>query len=154
MTVLSSRTLPLIRYELTDRVRLATRRCPCGRPFRLVEAVEGRTDDVLTLPAASGDGTVRIHPVLFHRFLDTVDVAGWQVRQGGDGLDVLLAAPRGGVDPTHIERALLRGLAAAGAFTPAVRVRVVDAVPAAAGGKRPLVVAARGPGTSADADGS
>jgi phenylacetate-CoA ligase len=80
VTVLSSRTIPLIRYEMTDRVRLATQPCPCGRPFRLVESIEGRTDDVLVLPAAGG-GTVQIHPVVFHQVLDLLDAAGWQVRQ-------------------------------------------------------------------------
>jgi phenylacetate-CoA ligase len=56
VTVLFSRTLPLIRYELTDRVRLATEPCPCGRPFRLLAAVEGRTDQLLRLPGRDGRG--------------------------------------------------------------------------------------------------
>lgn len=63
VTVLSSRTLPLIRYEMTDRVRLSTRSCPCGRPFPLLETVEGRTDDILELPGRDG-GTVGVHPVV------------------------------------------------------------------------------------------
>ena len=40
VTVLHSRSLPLIRYELTDRVRLSARRCDCGRTLRMLEAVE------------------------------------------------------------------------------------------------------------------
>lgn len=36
VTVLFSRTLPLIRYELSDQVTLAGRGCPCGRPFGLL----------------------------------------------------------------------------------------------------------------------
>jgi phenylacetate-coenzyme A ligase PaaK-like adenylate-forming protein len=91
VTVLFSRTLPLIRYELTDRVRLATKPCPCGRPFRLLAAVEGRTDDLLRLPGR--DGTRRpVHPVVFHRALELVDAAGWQVRQDQDELTVLVAS--------------------------------------------------------------
>ncbi len=87
VTVLFSRTIPLIRYEMTDRVTLATQPCPCGLPLRLLDSIEGRTDDVLALPAAGG-GTVRVHPL-----------------------------------------------------APAVRVSVVEAIPAGAAGKRPLVVA-------------
>lgn len=138
VTVLSSRTVPLIRFELTDRVRLSTDRCPCGLPFRLLAGIEGRTDDVLVLPAAGG-GTVTVHPVVFHSVLDLLDVAGWQVRQDADGLTVLLASPRGGVESAGVNRAVTDALAAAGAV-PAVRVQVVDAIPAGAAGKRPLVV--------------
>ena len=36
-----------------------------GGGYRLMEAVEGRTDDVLSLPARTG-GLVRVHPVIFH----------------------------------------------------------------------------------------
>lgn len=142
VTVLFSRTLPLIRYELTDRARLSTESCPCGRPFRLVAAIEGRTDDVLTLPALGG-GTVRVHPVAFHQVLDLVDAAGWQVRQDPDGLRVLLASPGAGVDPAHLEADVTAALRIAGAEAPAVRVQLVDSIPAGAAGKRPLVVARR-----------
>ncbi len=82
VTVLASRTIPLIRYEMTDRLVLATGPNPCMLPFRLAGAVEGRTDDALVLPAARG-GSIGIHPVVFHKVLDLLDAAGWQVRQEG-----------------------------------------------------------------------
>jgi phenylacetate-coenzyme A ligase PaaK-like adenylate-forming protein len=140
-TVLFSRTIPLIRYEMTDRIQVATQRCPCGRPFRLVERIEGRTDDVLALPASKGEGTVRIHPVVFHQVLDLVDAAGWQVRQDDGTLQVLIAAPGPGFDVAQLERAVAHALTTAGAHPFAIGVRVVDSIPAGAGGKRPLVVA-------------
>jgi phenylacetate-CoA ligase len=141
VTVLFSRTIPLIRYEMTDRVRLATRTCPCGLPFRLLEAIEGRTDDVLSLPAAAG-GTVRVHPVVFHHVLDLADAAGWQVRQGDDDIVVLIASPGPGFDTHATASAVEAALSRAGARLP-VRVSVVDFIPAGAAGKRPLVVAHR-----------
>jgi phenylacetate-CoA ligase len=147
-TVLSSRTLPLIRFELTDRVRLSTERCPCGLPFRLVAAIEGRTDDMLTLPAVGG-GTVAVHPVVFHQALDLLDAAGWQVRQDTDALRVLVAAPGRGVDPAGVQNRVTAALWHAGAAGPAVRVEVVDAIPAGAAGKRPLVVARHRDGAEA-----
>jgi phenylacetate-CoA ligase len=140
ITVLSSRTLPLIRFELTDRVRLSEERCACGLPFRLVAAIEGRTDDVLILPAAGG-GTVAVHPVVFHQVLDLADAAGWQVRQADDALQVLVAAPGRGVDPARLAQDLTTALQHAGATPLPVQVRTVNAIPAGAAGKRPLVVA-------------
>lgn len=94
VTVLSSRTLPLIRYEMTDRVTLATGPCPDGLPFRLLASIEGRTDDILTLPATAG-GTIRVHPVVFRHVLGLLDAGGWQVRQGERDITVLIAAPAG-----------------------------------------------------------
>ena len=140
VTVLSSRTIPLIRYEMTDRVRLGAQPCPCGLPFRLMDSIDGRTDDALELPSPDGR-TVPVHPVVFHQALDLLDAAGWQVRQQEDELRVLVAGPGPAFDPTATERAVQTALTAAGARTPAVHVSVVDAIPAGAAGKRPLVVA-------------
>jgi phenylacetate-CoA ligase len=140
VTVLFSRTLPLIRYELTDRVRLATKACPCGRPFRLLAAVEGRTDDLLRLPGR--DGTRRpVHPVVFHRALELVDAAGWQVRQDQDQLTVLVASPGPTFNAPSVQQAVAAGLEDAQVAPLAIRVVVVDAIPTGAAGKRPLIVA-------------
>jgi phenylacetate-CoA ligase len=140
VTVLFSRTLPLIRYELTDRVRLATKACPCGRPFRLLAAVEGRTDDLLRLPGR--DGTRRpVHPVVFHRALELVDAAGWQVRQDKNELTVLVASPGPTFSARSVQQAVAAGLQDAQVAPPAIRVVVVDAIPSGAAGKRPLIVA-------------
>lgn len=50
VSVLHSRTLPLIRYEITDRIALRAGACPCGRPYALLDRVEGRSGDQLQLP--------------------------------------------------------------------------------------------------------
>ncbi len=62
VTNLFNRTQPLIRYELNDLLTLSPDPCPCGRPFRLLKSVEGRSDDVLEMPATEG-GTIKVHPV-------------------------------------------------------------------------------------------
>ena len=149
VTVLSSRTIPLIRYEMTDRVQLSSRRCACGLPFPVLAEIEGRTDDILALPAP-GRGTVQVHPVVFHQVLDLLDVVGWQVRADADGIIVLVAAPQDAVDGGAVEHGVRAALASAGA-TPQVRVELVDAIPPGPGGKRPLVVATRRPGSSSAA---
>ena len=54
ITTLFSRTLPLIRYAMPDRVRLATKPCSCGRPLALIETVQAHAQDVLVFPANAG----------------------------------------------------------------------------------------------------
>lgn len=143
VTVLFSRTLPLIRYELTDRVRLGPEDCPCGRPFRLVAEIEGRTDDVLELPASAG-GKVRLQPIVFHRALDLLNARAWQVQQHRDGLRVLIQVPEVDIDRASLERSLAAAITAAGAAPCSVRVEMVQEIPAGPSGKRPLVVALKG----------
>jgi phenylacetate-CoA ligase len=51
VTVLFSRTLPLIRYEMSDSVQPATEHaCRCGRPYALISGIQGRQEDGLALP--------------------------------------------------------------------------------------------------------
>jgi phenylacetate-CoA ligase len=140
VTVLSSRTIPLIRYEMTDRVRLAAQPCPCGLPFRLLDSIEGRADDVLDLPTPGG-GRIRVHPVVFHQALDLLDAAGWQIRQEDNQLRVLVAGPGSGFNPAATEGAVQAAITAAGGHAPLITASVVDAIPAGAAGKRPLVIA-------------
>jgi putative adenylate-forming enzyme len=138
VTVLHSRTLPLIRYELTDRVRVSKERCGCGLPFRMIEAVEGRTEDVLVLPAVSGGGQVRVHPVLVHQVLDPLRCDGFQVRRSGDALEVSIASALP-VDLAEIERRLREALVRAGAAPSSLLVTRVPSVAAGAASKRPLI---------------
>lgn len=39
----------MVRYRMNDLLRLSDRRCPCGSPFQVVEAIEGRADDLITI---------------------------------------------------------------------------------------------------------
>lgn len=87
VTVLFSRTLPLIRYELTEFVRLARTPCPCGSPFCVLQSVAGRTAASLAM-AAAGGGTVLVRPNVFHEAIGPRAVHGWQVRQTPGGVTV------------------------------------------------------------------
>jgi phenylacetate-coenzyme A ligase PaaK-like adenylate-forming protein len=62
VTSLVNRTQPLIRYEISDLVTLSADLCPCGRPFPLIAAVDGRSDDMLRLPGTDG-AIVVVHPL-------------------------------------------------------------------------------------------
>jgi phenylacetate-CoA ligase len=140
LTVLFSRAQPLIRYEVSDRVsRSRIEQCPCGRPFALLEGIEGRAWEVLHFPARAG-GEVAVIPHVFHRVMDTVPVSGWQVVQQQDELQVLLSGAWEGLNEATLLDALRQALAAQGAVVPPIRVQHVAAIPRNANGKATLIV--------------
>jgi phenylacetate-CoA ligase len=142
LTVLDRRTQPLIRYEISDGVRLQPGRCDCGRPFRRLAAIEGRVEETLTLPAAQpGSVPVELHPNVFHDLLESVPATGWQVRQEGEGaLRVLLTGLPCAEADAALRARLLEAIARRGAACRALEVRRVDALPRGASGKAPLIV--------------
>jgi putative adenylate-forming enzyme len=138
VTPLYKRTQPLIRYVVEDRVRFSSQPCPCGKPFRLIDAIEGRLQEVLTFPGADG-GEISIHPLLFHNLLDMLPVSGWQVVQESDGLHILLARVHGVLDDRQIESQVESALTTQKAVAPPIQVQRVDAIPQTIAGKAPLV---------------
>ena len=137
VTVLFSRTQPLIRYEISDHLRQIEDRCPDGLPFGLLGGIEGREEDMLSLAG------VRVHPNVFHVVLDRIDVVGWQVVDEGGRLRVLLARPSAGVDPAVVADETAAALAHMGVHGTSIEVDVVDEIPRTALGKTPLVRRAR-----------
>ena len=140
LTVLFSRTQPLIRYEVSDRVSYSRiEHCSCGRPFALLEGIEGRMSEVLHFPARDGD-EVTVVPHVFHRVMDTAPVSGWQVVQEQDGLHVLLCGASERLEEATLLDAMQQALAAQGAVVPPIRIQRVVAIPRNANGKAPLIV--------------
>jgi phenylacetate-CoA ligase len=140
VTVLFSRTQPLIRYEISDSVRFAAQQPRCDIAFRTIDGVEGRAEDVLVLPGP-GNQPVRIHPNVFHDAMDLVPNNGWQVVQESDGLDVLIVHGAEPVDADGVRGRIESALQGQGALPLAVRVSIVAAIPKAASGKTPLIKA-------------
>lgn len=141
VTVLFSRTQPLIRYELSDTVRLLSGpACPCGRTFARLDAIQGRREDVLHLPAANG-ATAAIHPLVFHDVLDRVPAGEWQIVQDGADLRLLVASPGPSFDGSATVAAIRRETEALGARPGAVTWVEVPSIPRSAVGKAPLVKA-------------
>lgn len=126
MTTLANRLQPLIRYELTDRfVRLPE----VSDHGYLRATVEGRADDAFRY------GTVTVHPLVIRSvFVTTPGVTEYQVRQTGDGLDVLLVAERA-VDTDGVTERLRAALDHAGVVKPHVNVTEVAELARSSAGK-------------------
>lgn len=139
LTVLGSRTLPLIRYQLDDAVTWDDGPCRCGRRSPRVTSVVATPRALLRLPAADGTDA-SVHPVAFTAVLDGQPVRAWQVVHGPDGLRVRVVEPGPGFAADRLGDQLRRVLAAAGAAPPSVTVEVVDEIARAASGKAALVV--------------
>lgn len=70
LTNLSNFTQPIIRYEITDRIRMHHEPCPCGNPSPWLE-IEGRTDDILTF-TESDDKEIKVAPLALYAVLKQV----------------------------------------------------------------------------------
>jgi phenylacetate-coenzyme A ligase PaaK-like adenylate-forming protein len=143
VTTLFSRTQPLIRYELSDSVRISTEQHGCGLPFAVLEGVQGRKEDALELPGLAG-GRVTVQPLVFNRVMDIVPVSGWQViQEADDSLTILVAGMRDGLTDTALSDQLAQSLAQEHVQVPNIKIEHVVAIPKTAAGKAPLVKAYR-----------
>lgn len=143
VTTLFSRTQPLIRYELNDSVRVSTEPHDCGLPFAMLESIQGRVEDSLTLPAVSC-GKVLIRPLVINRIMDIAPVSSWQVNQQADsGLVILLTGMRDGMTDEALVERISKSLLQEGAHAPYIKVQHVLEIPKTASGKVPLIKAYR-----------
>jgi phenylacetate-CoA ligase len=123
LTNLYNRTLPLIRYEITDEVTPLTGSCPCGSAHRLIADVQGRLDDVFHY------GSLVVHPLVFRSPLGLCrDIVEYQVTQTARGADVTVRCL--GQSQLMAVADEIRGkLITAGLTDPDVTITVLDQLP-------------------------
>ena len=136
VTVLS-RTVPLIRYEMSDSLQLgADHDCPCGRPYALITGIQGREQESLIFLDRQRSVSA-VQPIVSS--ITSWTVFGQRVgRSTGAGLEVLLAQPHE-VDTSGLAGDIRAALAAQGVLPPPVQVNQVIAIPRTALGKAPLI---------------
>jgi phenylacetate-CoA ligase len=139
LTVLWSRTLPLIRYEITDRVCISAEPCPCGRAYTSIAEIDGRAGDVLELAGERG-GHVHVTPSQLQRILAPWPLATWQVRRDGARVGLCVVPREPEFDLAGCRAAVHRALTEAGAVDPPIEVRVVEAIAPLPSGKLPRFV--------------
>ena len=82
LTNLANLTQPLVRYEVGDRLRMATTPCRCGSRLPRIEQVVGRAADVFWV--RSGDGYRPLSAYPFQHALEHFrQVREWQATQEG-----------------------------------------------------------------------
>jgi phenylacetate-CoA ligase len=146
VTSLYNLVQPIIRLEVADVVAIEPEPCLCGRTLIRARAIEGRSDDVLRLPARDG-GEVTVHPLHFGVVTRDREVREFQVIQEGAHLRVLVV-PRqaaGGELEARLRDAVSWRLAELGVAEPRVSVERREELARSAGGKLQLVIASPTP---------
>lgn len=139
VTVLFSRTIPLIRYELTDSIRLAPDGSKGDLPFITLDEVQGRMEDVVVMSGRSGGAAV-IQPNVFHNIMEAFPVKGWQVvQESKDSIKVFVVDPGEGFSEPDLVVRLTDELTVRGALAPMVQVEQVHALAHSSLGKTFLV---------------
>jgi phenylacetate-CoA ligase len=144
-TVLDNRAYPMFRVKTGDiGCRIPEPACACGRTSERILLTDGRADELVTTPAGR-----RIHGDWFEWLIETmVDapdaprIADWRVVQAQPDaavIEVVPAAPWSEAERARVEAALAAGARDADPAL-ALELRIVDAVPRRADGRRRAVV--------------
>jgi phenylacetate-coenzyme A ligase PaaK-like adenylate-forming protein len=120
VTSLYCRTMPMIRYELTDVAIPRTEPCTCGAVYPLIAEIRGRSDDAFKY------GEVSIHPMVFRTPLgQNPMIEQYQVHQTKTGADIGVIA-RGDVDVGQLQTDIVGALESRGLADPDVSISLVD----------------------------
>ncbi len=112
LTNLYNYALPLIRYEITDQIRMIDGPCPCGSGHQRIEDIFGRLDDCFHY------GDLTVHPHAFRTALGRQrHIVEYQVRQTATGAEVA-ARCVGPVDFTTLGAEIAAELARLGMADP------------------------------------
>jgi phenylacetate-coenzyme A ligase PaaK-like adenylate-forming protein len=133
-------TQPLIRYELNDSVQLAADQNFDQMPFTRINNIQGRTEDILHFPGKF-DHEISVHPLTFHRIMDTVSALGWQIVQEPNALTVLIIPGKDDLSDKVLIKAIGDALESLGAQVPPILIHRVAEIPKTSAGKIPLIKA-------------
>ena len=131
LTNLFNFTQPLIRYEVSDMLTMSTEPCPCGRPFRLIAMVEGRSDDIIYLQSSQGRD-VAVHPIHFRSPMGALqEIKEYHVLHEDDRINISIVL-REGASGEEVTRKLTvnlkKHIESLGAKCPEIHVRFVNKI--------------------------
>ena len=105
LTNLANHVQPLIRFDISDRVRLPQRACACGSGLPLIE-VEGRVDDTLVFDNALGQPVSLLPLALVTVLEEDAGVFDFQLQRRGAQALWLGVSATGATGEAALQRAL------------------------------------------------
>jgi len=130
LTRLYNHTLPLIRYEVTDKITFFDEPCPCGSVYSRIEDVEGRLDETFDYRAGR-----HVNPHIFRSVLGSEgNIVEYQVRQTSSGASISIRCS-GPVEEGGLRSKLEHGLREQSLEDAAVSIVKVDHIYRLATGK-------------------
>ena len=124
ITLLYRYAMPLVRYDLGDIGIPSGKQCPCGRGLPLMEMIQGRADDFITLP---GGGTIAPTGAFANSIEDKPGVMEYRVIQEDYDL-ITIELVVDGVDGLHVAGQVKRDIEDLVQNEAAIRVKVVDCI--------------------------
>jgi putative adenylate-forming enzyme len=112
VTDLWRRTQPIIRYRLNDILQLDPSPCPCGSPFRVIHAIEGRCDDICYFESLAG-GSRPFFPDTIRRMilLASPHIVDYQAVQEREGQLCIHLSVKSGVSLNAVTQAVQESVA-------------------------------------------
>jgi phenylacetate-CoA ligase len=142
-TVLFNHTLPVIRYEFSDLITLADGTCPCGRPFKRIQRIEGRAEEILRFKTRSGT-IAEVHAArLWFHLVKVAGIRQYQFRALPDGVRVRLAVDPGcdrGTVESQAKAIAAKALEDLGISGASIDVEFVEKIDRVGGGAKEKIV--------------
>lgn len=93
VTDFSRTTQLIVRYRLNDILRLRKTPCACGRVSLALDAVEGRSDDVLWLPKTTSNALAPVYPDMVRHAVTSAprSLPDYRIEQHGMRLHIAVA---------------------------------------------------------------
>lgn len=133
------KTQPLIRYEISDSIKLATHQCKCGRPHVTIADLQGRSEQIIHLQGTK-KANIQIHPVSFHHIMDLQPIQLWQLIQKKDNsIEVLIQKPHHEFSEQKLINSLTANLKKLEVKIPNITIRKVTMIPKEKSGKTPYI---------------
>lgn len=135
VTGFSNFGMPLIRYDTGDWAAIETTPCPCGRTLPSFGKIQGRYNNILSLPTGSYDyyaacyGTLENMPPEVNN-----NLRQYQIHLCRDGSFELRLVIKDTLPPVF-EQKLLSAWNSLGTDPPTLKIQIVDTIPVPANGK-------------------
>ena len=126
--------MPLIRYDTNDLGHVIDDECPCGRPYRLLKEICGRSGDILYTPEGKA-----VHSLLFAYIFDELPwVKEYQVVQERADRITIRLVPDAGFDERKLDHVRARIRRQSEAWS--VDFAIVDRIEKTRGGKYRYII--------------